>query len=104
MAAVPALAHSYLVRSIPAAKERLAQPPARIQLRFGGGVEPKYSTISLTDRAGRVLAVGAEAIAPHELALDVPKLEPGQYEVRWRVLSVDGHIVEGRFTFTLQAR
>lgn len=100
-AAVPAAAHSYLVRSTPEAKERLKAPPERIHLRFGGGVEAKYSKISLMDREGRILAEGGNAVASGELVLQAPKLEPGQYQVRWRVLSVDGHVVKGHFDFTV---
>jgi methionine-rich copper-binding protein CopC len=29
-------------------------------------------------------------------------LEHGTYTVNWRVLSVDGHVTEGRFTFQVK--
>jgi methionine-rich copper-binding protein CopC len=32
----------------------------------------------------------------------LPPLAPGTYTVIWRVLSVDSHITEGRFTFRVE--
>jgi methionine-rich copper-binding protein CopC len=31
--------------------------------------------------------------------VSVPPLAAGTYKVLWRVLSVDGHLTEGEFTF-----
>jgi len=31
----------------------------------------------------------------------VPPLAPGRYRVKWHVLSVDTHVTEGDFTFTV---
>lgn len=39
---------------------------------------------------------------PKELSVGVPNLPPEPYTVKFRVLSVDGHIVEGQFPFTLR--
>ncbi len=35
------------------------------------------------------------------LAVSLPPLPPGRYTVRYRVLSVDGHVVEASFVFTV---
>jgi hypothetical protein len=37
------------------------------------------------------------------LSTNAPNLAPGRYTVRYRVLSVDGHVVESSFTFTVKA-
>jgi methionine-rich copper-binding protein CopC len=37
------------------------------------------------------------------VSVQIPPLQPDKYEVSWRVLSVDGHPVAGRFTFTIEA-
>ena len=34
----------------------------------------------------------------------LPALDPGTYTVRFRVLSVDGHIVEGNFSFMIKTK
>jgi methionine-rich copper-binding protein CopC len=36
------------------------------------------------------------------LTVSLMPLRPGVYRVRFRVLSVDGHVVETDFTFTLR--
>ena len=42
---------------------------------------------------------------PRELTLDAPAdLAPGPYVVKYRVLSQDGHIVEGNYEFFLDAK
>jgi methionine-rich copper-binding protein CopC len=38
------------------------------------------------------------------LSLDAPDLPPARYIVRYRVLSTDGHIVEGNYEFTVDAK
>jgi methionine-rich copper-binding protein CopC len=32
----------------------------------------------------------------------LPPISPGTYTVRYRVLSVDGHVVEAAFSFTVK--
>ncbi|MGD9545685.1 MAG: copper resistance protein CopC [Methylocystis sp.] len=106
VAATPALAHSFLVDATPSSKEHVAAPPKTIKLRFGGGVEPPYSKITVETPDGKVLGEGNSAVPgkPRELAAEAPELAPGKYIVRYRVLSSDGHIVEGNYEFTVDAK
>jgi copper resistance protein C len=106
MAAAPAFAHSFLVDATPSPKDHVAEAPKTIKMRFGGGVEPNYSKITIEADGGKVLAEGAKEVAgkPKELTLDAPALTPGHYTVRYRVLSQDGHIVEGNYDFTVDAK
>lgn len=101
-----ALAHSFLVDAAPSSKEHVAAPPKTIKLRFGGGVEPPYSKITIETPDGKVLAQGNSAVPdkPRELSANAPELAPGKYIVRYRVLSTDGHIVEGNYEFTVDAK
>ena len=106
-AAAPALAHSFLVDATPSSKDHLDALPKTIKLKFGAGVEPAYSTLSLETGDGKVLAKGAvgKPEAPRELTLDAPAdLAPGRYVVKYRVLSQDGHIVEGNYEFFLDEK
>ena len=106
-AAAPALAHSFLVDANPSSKDHVDAIPKTIKLKFGAGVEPAYSTLSIETSDGKVLAKGAvgKPETPRELTLDAPAdLTPGRYVVRYRVLSQDGHIVEGNYEFFLDAK
>lgn len=98
----PVLAHSFLVEATPSSKDHVAMPPKIVKLRFGGGVEPAYSTLSVEGADGKVVAEGAKGdpAKPRDLNLDVTTpVAPGRYVVRYRVLSTDGHIVEGNYEF-----
>lgn len=103
MSAATALAHSFLVDASPTAKDHVGSSPKQVKLRFGGGVEPAYSSISIIDSTGKVVVEGAKGAPdkPRELTLDAPELAVGGYVVKYRVLSSDGHIVEGKYEFTV---
>jgi methionine-rich copper-binding protein CopC len=101
------LAHAVLVKSVPAQRATLVESPPRVELWFNERLEPAYSKASVTNEAGvqvdlRDVAVSAED--PRRLAVSLPPLVPGRYTVRFRVLSVDGHVVESTVTFTVKAR
>jgi methionine-rich copper-binding protein CopC len=49
--------------------------------------------------AGDVQVAPAE---PTRLSVGVPPLPAGSYAVKYRVLSVDGHVVEAEFGFTVR--
>lgn len=106
VAASPARAHSFLVEATPSSKDHVAASPKTIKLRFGGGVEPKYSKLTVEDASGKVLSEGSIGVPdkPRELSMEAPELAPGKYVVRYRVLSTDGHIVEGNYEFTVDPK
>jgi len=95
-----ARAHSLLLESAPAADALLAAPPPEISLRFNNRIEKKLSTIRLLDARGGVRPLAMLADGPADrLTAAVPSLDPGAWRVEWRVLSTDGHVVSGRFSF-----
>ena len=105
LAPASASGHAFLVTSTPLGRATLARAPERVQLWFNERLEPAYSSISVWDAAGarvdaRNGAVSAED--PKRLDLPLPALAPGRYVVRFRVLSVDGHVVESTVTFTIK--
>jgi hypothetical protein len=102
-----ALAHAVLVKSVPAQRATLTEPPPKVELWFNERLEPAYSKASVTNEAGaqvdlRDVAVSADD--PRRLSLSLPPLVPGRYTVSFRVLSVDGHVVESTLTFTVKSR
>ena len=102
----PASAHSLLVRSHPGRGATVARPPKRVQLWFSKRLEPAYATLSVWSEAGPEVDAGDAAVDagdPTVLSVSTPELGPGRYTVRYRVLSLDGYVVESSFTFTVKA-
>ena len=97
----PAGAHSLLLESSPPAGSVVTGTPPRVSLRFNNRIETKLSRLRLVDSRGgaRELAVTGIDGAPDRLTAGVPSLGAGGYRVEWQVLSTDGHIVSGRFSF-----
>jgi methionine-rich copper-binding protein CopC len=102
----PASAHASLVKSLPARRAIIAQAPARVELTFNERLEPAYASASVWDEDGRQVDLQDAAVAPEDgkrVDISLPALGPGTYTVRFRVLSVDGHVVESSFPFTVRA-
>ena len=97
-------AHSLLLGSSPAAGAVVAVPPGRITLTFNNRVEKALSRVHLVDASGRPqpLVVAVADGPADSLAAAVPALAPGSYRVEWQVLSTDGHVVRGAFSFRFQ--
>ena len=100
-------AHAVLVRSVPSHRAVLGQMPERVQLWFNERLEAAYSTVSVSNEAGaqvdeRDVTVGPDD--PRRLSVTVSAQAAGLYTVKYRVLSVDGHVVDSRFTFTVKGK
>ena len=99
-------AHSLLVRSEPGRNATVTRAPERVKLWFSERIEAAYAKLSVWSDAGEQVDAVDAAIAPDDPALltvSTPGLGPGAYSVRFRVLSVDGHVVESSFAFTVKA-
>lgn len=99
--------HAVLVRSSPANRAVVAQPPARVQLWFNERIEPAYARLTVVDARAQPVDTGDVVVGPEDsrqISVALPGLEAGRYTARYRVLSVDGHIVEGELSFTVGRR
>jgi methionine-rich copper-binding protein CopC len=101
-AAVPAAAHDELLGSTPESGEHLAAAPDTVSLQFSDEVLTLGAVILVVDGDGRDAVVGETTADGDEVeaALD-PDLPDGAYEVRWRVVSGDGHPITGVIPFTV---
>jgi copper transport protein len=95
-----AFAHATLVHEAPGFRQRLAQPPHTIVLRFDQTVSALPKGIVVLSRDGRNLAGAARVSGSgRSLVASLPRLPRGPYTVRWEALSNDGHVVSGVYTF-----
>jgi copper transport protein len=103
--AASAGAHAYLVRASPVASGVLDTPPRQVALTYDEAVEPKFAIVSVTDAAGHQMTTGPVARSPaNPDTIVVPlraHLPQGWYLVYWRAISVDGHPVQGAFTYAV---
>ena len=100
-----ASAHAYLVKSVPAGRATLFNSPVKIQLWFNERLEPKYSSAAVYGADGKRVDDDHAQVAaddPKQLSLALKQLPAGRYTVKFRVLSVDGHVVEQSFPFTIR--
>jgi copper resistance protein C len=107
LAPAVAWAHAEMVKSVPARRSATTSAPPRVRLSFNERVEAKFSRVSVWDAKGAQVDlkdVEVDPEDPRQLTVGLPPLEPGAYTVRFRVLSVDGHVVESQFPFTIRKR
>lgn len=100
-----ALAHSGLQRAEPPVESKLKRPPSEVKLTFTGRLEPAYSTVRVRDDQGAQVDRQDTRVDPSNpllLRVTLQSLERGAYTVIWRVLSVDGNVTEGRYTFRVE--
>ena len=94
-----AAAHAFLQTATPAAGENLHGVPTKIVLHFSEPLEQAFSSIVVTDEAGRDEGAGAIAVNGTEMDLPLKRLSPGRYRVSWHAVSVDTHRTEGKYNF-----
>jgi len=102
-----ASAHAALVKSSPARGTTLLQHPQRVELVFSERLEPAYSTVEVVDAANQKVYLQDRSLSTADsrrLTVSLPPLTAGKYTVRFRVLSVDGHVVQSEFPFTIAPR
>jgi copper transport protein len=100
--AAQAFAHAGLESSTPGASSVLEEGPESIVLDFDEAVEAPLATINLFDSSAQSIPLGAPTAVSGDDSIvkaSVPELDDGLYAVTWRISSVDGHVVDGAFSF-----
>jgi hypothetical protein len=103
-AASTAGAHAFLDHADPKVGSTVNAAPSRIRLWFTERLEPAFSTAEIADASGKRVEGASARIDgndPTSMQITVPALKPGRYTVKWRVLSVDTHVTQGDYSFTL---
>ncbi|RBQ09500.1 copper resistance protein CopC [Micromonospora sp. LHW51205] len=100
--ATPAAAHNSLQEATPARDARLTTAPTQVTLRFLQRLNPAFTTITLRDSTDRQVPASAPAVdgATGTVTIEEP-LANGTYTVAYRVVSRDGHPVQGSYRFTV---
>lgn len=106
LAAAAEVLHLKLVRSEPLAGARLTASPTQVRLWFSQ--RPELTVTSIRIKSGADGAAVERALAPLARAngtsapITAPvgaPLAPGHYEVLWRTMARDGHVLTGVIPF-----
>ena len=79
-------------------------PPTEVRIQYTEELEPAYSTARVEDASGATVSTADAHVDQNErsvLIVPLSALKPGRYKVIWKVLSVDTHVTNGTFNFTV---
>jgi copper transport protein len=102
----PALAHATLVEASPARGGEVSEPPDRVELRFTEPVGAEFDPVAVRAADGTRVDARDGQVDPNDARVVLAGLEElpeGSYTVEWRVTSIDGHVIDGRYGFAVAA-
>lgn len=102
-AASPALAHDELLSSSPEPGQVFEAAPESVELTFSNDVIEVGTVVEVVDHHGEQVDVGETEVLGPDVSATLPADLTGEYQVRWRVVSSDGHPIEGTIDFGVGA-
>ncbi|TDB89819.1 copper resistance protein CopC [Actinomadura sp. 7K534] len=97
--AAPASAHDTLTGSNPK-KDATVEAPPEIELTFSGPV--RLPRVVVTDASEKQYQSGDPQAVDNKVTAALGTLPNGEYTVAWRVVSSDGHPIQGTYKFTVE--
>ena len=97
-----AAAHSKMDETMPADGATLDVVPQELVLRFEQAIRLVTVKIIHADEHSEPLKLDEQAGFGTEFKLPMTSMGTGRYEVEWRGLGEDGHVMTGRFGFDVQ--
>lgn len=98
----PAWAHNTLRSSAPARDATLPGTPTAVTLEFSARLDPGFTTVVLTDADKRRIPTGDPVVVGATSTVAVTGALPnGTYTVAYRVVSTDGHPLQGSYPFSV---
>ena len=104
--ASPASAHTDLVNSIPQSESVINSLPQEVNITFAEDLIDigNSNAITVLDSSGDDISQGEILVAGPTLSkVLIPSDKAGEYKVEYRAVAADGHVIEGEFTFTVDA-
>lgn len=98
---VPAWAHDTLVSSNPSDGAQLQQAPEQVEMTFSAEILDVGTQVRVTDTQGADATEGDVRVEGTTVsqAVKAPENKGESYTVTWRVVSSDGHPIEGTFSY-----
>lgn len=105
LAALPAAAHTELLGVSPGPGETVAAgSQVTVSLTFTEAIDPAFATVVVVGAGDQVVAADPVRVDGADVTQPVlGTLAPGEYAIRYRVVSADGHPVDGESRFVVAA-
>lgn len=102
--ASPAFSHSPLLSSSPTDGASVTALPEAFEMRFKDTA--RLVRFTLSGEAAGDIELGGDhlMVEAQDHRIKLPILAADAYEVRWRAMSADGHIIKGGLTFDILAQ
>lgn len=99
-----ARAHTHLEGAVPAENSVLSSPPKEIMLQFSE--RTRLTAVSIRKEGDKDVTVVSSLPKDASVELRVPVAldGPGKYEVDWRAVGTDNHVMSGSLQFTVTTK
>ncbi|MDQ0198336.1 copper resistance protein CopC [Neobacillus ginsengisoli] len=98
-------AHAYILKSAPFENEILKSSPLKVTIQFDESIQPVFNSLQVYDSKGNQIDqknghINSKnsSILEADLKKNLPK---GTYRIQWKVVSNDGHPVQGVIPFQI---
>ncbi|MGU7773888.1 copper resistance CopC family protein [Burkholderia sp. MR1-5-21] len=98
-------AHAYPTHQAPSAGSTVSASQKDVAIDFDDGLEPAFSSITVTDAHGNTVTSGKAVVDPSNrkhMSVALSPLAAGVYTVSWVAIAADGHRTQGHYTFTVK--
>jgi copper transport protein len=96
-------AHAYIKKSTPFENQILTNPPNKVSIEFNETIQTSFHSLRVSDMNGKQVDKGDSHIDPKNSSIIEcgvkSHLPDGTYRIEWKVVSSDGHPVEGVIPF-----
>jgi copper transport protein len=100
-----ASAHAYIIKSSPSENETLKKAPQKVTIQFDETIQSNFNSIEVFDSNGKRVDRKNGHIDPNQPSIIECSLNKnlpnGTYRIQWRVVSSDGHPVQGVIPFSI---
>ncbi|WP_449622432.1 copper resistance CopC/CopD family protein [Robertmurraya sp. Marseille-Q9965] len=96
-------AHASIEKANPAPDSQLDKAPKEIYLQFNERLEKELYSIKVFDENGELISENETKISTDQKSLsqDLPALSDGLYTISYKVISADGHPVDGSYVVSI---
>ena len=103
---IAAFAHGAMVQATPAADSNVLTAPAEVSIEFDGKLQiignTNINSIEVTDNQGQLISSPTSVVEGNKISTKLQLTDiTGLVSVHYRIVSEDGHPVEGDYSFTV---